>query len=48
MKARVISTKKEVDVELIGKTTKVRFYKDKSNGKVYPEDALKFKEYYGG
>lgn len=47
MKARVISTKKEVDVEFIEETSKVRFYKDKSDGKVYPEDALKFKEYYG-
>lgn len=40
--------KKEVDVEYIGETPKVKFYKDKNNGKVYPEDALEFKEYYGG
>ena len=39
---------KEIDVEYIGRTQKVRFYKDKSDGKMYPEDALEFKEYYGG
>lgn len=39
---------KEIDVEYIGRTQKVRFYKDKNDGKVYPEDALEFKEYYGG
>ena len=48
MKAWVISTKKEVDVEFIGETSKVRFYKDKSDGKVYAENALEFKEYDGG
>lgn len=39
---------KEIDVEYIGRTQNVRFYKDKSDGKVYPEDALELKEYYGG
>ena len=40
--------RKEIDVEYIGRTQNVRFYKDKSDGKVYPEDALELKEYYGG
>jgi hypothetical protein len=39
---------KEIDVEYIGRTQNVRFYKDKSDGKVYPEDVLELKEYYGG
>ena len=39
---------KEIDVEYIGRTKEVRFYKDKNDGKVYPEDVLEFKEYYGG
>lgn len=48
MKARLKSNRKAiVDVVFIGETPKVRFYKDK-DGKVYSEDVLEFKEYYGG
>ena len=36
-----------VDVVYVGRTQKVKFYKDK-DGKVYPDDVLEFKEYYGG
>lgn len=37
-----------VDVEYVGKTPKTRFYQDKETKKVYSEDELEFKEYYGG
>lgn len=48
MKARLKSNRKViVDVAFIGETPKTKFYKDKE-GKVYPEDMLEFKEYYGG
>jgi len=40
--------RKEVDVEYIGEISKGRYYKDTHDGKVYPEDYLEFKEYYGG
>ena len=39
---------KEIDVEYIGRTQKVRSYKDKNDGKVYPEDVLELKECCGG
>lgn len=47
MKAVLKTNRKVVDVVYVGRTSKVRFYKDK-DGNVYPEDVLKFKEYYGG
>lgn len=48
MKAYLKSNKKViVDVVYVGRTSKVRFYKDK-DGKVYIEDMLEFKEYQGG
>lgn len=48
MKAYRKYDKKMVDVEHVGQTDKTKFYKDKGDGKVYPEDVLEIKEYYGG
>lgn len=45
---KINKERKEVDVEYIGETKKLKFYKDKSDGKAYSEDVLEFKEYYGG
>lgn len=39
---------KEIDVEYIGKRGEVTFYKDKSDGKVYSDNYIELKEYYGG
>ena len=48
MKAILVTNRKIVDAEYIGETSTTRFYKDKNNGHVYPEDVLEFIEYYGG
>lgn len=48
MKAILKANRKVIlDVTFIGETTKTKFYKDK-DGKVYPEDVLEVKDYYGG
>ena len=47
IKAILIKTRKAVYIRLVGKTPKTRYYKDE-HGRVFPEDALEFYEYYGG
>lgn len=39
--------RKEVDVKYVGKTHEVKFYQDTKDQRVYPEDVVEFKEYYG-
>lgn len=48
MKAVLKDTREVIDVEFIGETSKMKFYKDKNDGKVYPEDVIEIYEYYGG
>ena len=47
MEAIVKSNRKIIDVQYVGRTKDVLFFQG-SDGKVYPEDALEFIEYYGG
>ena len=49
MKAMLIKDRKVVvDVELVGKTSKMEVYRDKNTGKLYFDFQLDFLEYYGG
>lgn len=50
MKAIIRNSKgyKEITIEYIGKTVKTKFYKDISTNKIYSEESIELKEYYGG